>query len=676
MNKQTFKLLEYIIESGNKPLAIDELADIFQVSNRSFYNYYEDIYDFLSAINSQRLVVFNNHEFWFNGNDDDIKLIKNTLSSLSFYEYRLSGEERKNIITILLANSDAPIKSVYFEEMLYVSRNTIISDLKEVKDYIDTFGVQIAENKRNGTYLIADEAKRREIIVTCLRKLDIEKALFTNGICNPCCVFLINHLKINKYLNISEKAITDSENELLVKLPDIHFYQLVLILVIFIERIETSHLINTIYDYDKDDEFSNFIKRIFVNLGDDFKLLENEIGYFITVSKEENIASHIVKSKDNPQYMSILIKDLLFDIQPHYKTNLVDDKTLNDFLIAHINVCYHRTTAKKYYNNPFGDDIRVKYKDDFERLKHSIYILENGLNISLNDDEISYILMHIIASVERNTIPNNPLNVVVVCQAGIATSNLLSALIKKNFNVNIIAAAPIHRLNSILEANHIDLIISTLPIDDQNIPTVTVNAVLSDKDIAKIHNQIVIINSKAHLNSDKKVIDDYDDSKNANITFLDLLSKKMINLDGDATKWQEAIIFAGEILLWNNNITAGYITEMVNLVEKFGPYIVIAPGIAIAHAQPENGTLKPGASIVRFSKPITFGKNEFDPVEVVVACAVFDTHEYVNALLQLMTAIRKPSFLEMMRKAKRPNDVIHFLEGASINIVNKKAIII
>ena len=94
MNKQTFKLLEYIIESGNKPLAIDELADIFQVSNRSFYNYYEDIYDFLSAINSQRLVVFNNHEFWFNGNDEDIKLIKNTLSSLSFYEYRLSGEER------------------------------------------------------------------------------------------------------------------------------------------------------------------------------------------------------------------------------------------------------------------------------------------------------------------------------------------------------------------------------------------------------------------------------------------------------------------------------------------------------------------------------------------------------------------------------------------------------
>ena len=73
---------------------------------------------------------------------------------------------------------------------------------------------------------------------------------------------------------------------------------------------------------------------------------------------------------------------------------------------------------------------------------------------------------------------------------------------------------------------------------------------------------------------------------------------------------------------------------------------------------------------------LTFGKNEFDPVEVVVACAVFDTHEYVNALLQLMTAIRKPSFLEMMRKAKRPNDVIHFLEGASINIVNKKAIII
>lgn len=674
MNKQTFKLLECIITNEGHPLAIDELMDIFQVSSRSFYNYWEEIYNFLCIINSQRLVVFNNHEFWFNGNEEDLNFLKISMSSLSFYEYRLSSEERKNIIMILLAASDMPIKSVYFEDILCVSRNTTIADLKEVAKMVEKFGVKISDNKRNGTSILANEKKRREIILSCLDYLDVEDSFFANSILNPCVTFLNQYLKFDKYRNMVENAVLQTEDKLMIKLPDRHFYQLVFVLIIFIQRIESGHLIGTEEVLETDNkELSSFIHEIFCFLGEDFKNNEKEIAYLIQFCLDRNLASHIIKSKDNPRYMSLLIQDLLYDIQPNYKQNLVDDTILNEFLIAHINVCYHRTNSGKKTINPFLSNIRVQYAEDFERLKSSIYILENGLNISLNDNEIAYILMHILASVERNIAQNRVLNVLVACSAGIATGNLLGALIKKNFNVNIAAISSTHDIKSIVEEKQIDLIVSTVPIENVKVPAITVNAILTERDIAKIHNHIILENSKASIVPSKEVMNQDKERKRMNITFLDLLSKNAIDLKGEATNWQEAIIAAGEILLWNNNITANYIHEMVQMVEKFGPYIVIAPGVAIAHAQPDSGTIKPGVSIVRFDKPIVFGKEEFDPVEVVVACAIFDTQEYINALLQLMMALRKPGFVKVVKKARKADDIIHVLEGLCINIVNKKS---
>jgi len=76
MNKQTFKLLEYIIINEGKPITINELATHFNVSSRSFYNYWEEIFDFLTEIHSPLLVVFNNHEFWFNGSVEESNFLK------------------------------------------------------------------------------------------------------------------------------------------------------------------------------------------------------------------------------------------------------------------------------------------------------------------------------------------------------------------------------------------------------------------------------------------------------------------------------------------------------------------------------------------------------------------------------------------------------------------------
>ena len=63
---------------------------------------------------------------------------------------------------------------------------------------------------------------------------------------------------------------------------------------------------------------------------------------------------------------------------------------------------------------------------------------------------------------------------------------------------------------------------------------------------------------------------------------------------------------------------------MIETVEKMGPYIVIAPGLALAHSRPSEAVLKTGLSWVRLSTPVKFGNKANDPVSLVIGLAGHD----------------------------------------------------
>ncbi len=90
---------------------------------------------------------------------------------------------------------------------------------------------------------------------------------------------------------------------------------------------------------------------------------------------------------------------------------------------------------------------------------------------------------------------------------------------------------------------------------------------------------------------------------------------------------------------------------MVSLIHRYGPYIALAKGIALAHASPEDGMLLPGISLVRLREPVAFGHEDNDPIWAVFACAMPDKPAYTAALLNLMQKIRRPSFLQAILEA-------------------------
>lgn len=114
-----------------------------------------------------------------------------------------------------------------------------------------------------------------------------------------------------------------------------------------------------------------------------------------------------------------------------------------------------------------------------------------------------------------------------------------------------------------------------------------------------------------------------------------LLVPGAVELHGAADNWRQAIRLAGSLLEDAGTITTDYTNAMVRSVEETGPYIVVAPGFAFAHARPSEAVKETSLSWVRLDKPVEFGHDSNDPVDLVVAFAARNDSEHLQAMKQL-----------------------------------------
>ena len=263
--------------------------------------------------------------------------------------------------------------------------------------------------------------------------------------------------------------------------------------------------------------------------------------------------------------------------------------------------------------------------------------------------------MHILASVERYRSNNKLPTIALVCNSGLATSNFLAEQLKNILKANIISLKSVHELSFSIKNEQIDLIISTVPLSYTDIRTIQVNAILTDHDYVHILKELENITYKKKKEVDKAIVSEHN-------VFKSLFDVKRVVLDVKVDTWQEAIIRVSEPLLWKNMITPNYVHNMVDLVVKHGPYIVVAPGVAIPHASPNDGVIMPGISIMRLRKPVIFGKEGFDPVSIVICCAIIDEPEYINALMRLLTKIKDPLNIDRLLRAKTSEEIIKILK--------------
>ncbi|MET1159814.1 MAG: PTS sugar transporter subunit IIA [Thermoprotei archaeon] len=144
---------------------------------------------------------------------------------------------------------------------------------------------------------------------------------------------------------------------------------------------------------------------------------------------------------------------------------------------------------------------------------------------------------------------------------------------------------------------------------------------------------------------------------------LDLIDD-MILVGASPKDWKEAVRLAGELLVKSNRARETYIDAMIRTTEELGPYAVIAPGVAIPHARPEDGAIKPGFSIVILKEPVKFGSPN-DPVYIVIGFTAVDKTSHIKALQLLAELLSNKDFVEGLKKCKTKEEVLEHIKRFS-----------
>lgn len=108
-----------------------------------------------------------------------------------------------------------------------------------------------------------------------------------------------------------------------------------------------------------------------------------------------------------------------------------------------------------------------------------------------------------------------------------------------------------------------------------------------------------------------------------------------ILLKGSVENRSAAIELAGELLVASGKATKEYVASMLEAVEKFGPYIVIAPGIALAHGKPSEDVIETGLSLLVLENAIEFQHSQNDPVQLVFGLAATDHESHIELMSEL-----------------------------------------
>lgn len=137
------------------------------------------------------------------------------------------------------------------------------------------------------------------------------------------------------------------------------------------------------------------------------------------------------------------------------------------------------------------------------------------------------------------------------------------------------------------------------------------------------------------------------------------LENHLVNISKKQPKdWREAIRISGEVMKENHLVTDQYINQVITDIEKYGPYIVIIPGVAMPHSQADNpGVLGTGIGLTIIPKPVSFDKNDPDKyAQLFFMLAAKDNKEHLKNIANLSNLLMEKDMVSDLSHVKSLDD--------------------
>lgn len=144
-----------------------------------------------------------------------------------------------------------------------------------------------------------------------------------------------------------------------------------------------------------------------------------------------------------------------------------------------------------------------------------------------------------------------------------------------------------------------------------------------------------------------------------------MLLKEIVNQNltcyhEEISTWKEAIKECCKPLEVTGYISDEYAGEIIKCVETHGPYIVIAPNIAMPHSTlGAKGVKKTGIGFMKVEKPVQFDKNNRErDAQLFFVIASENENQHINNIMMLSTLLSNESLVEELEEVRNDEDLI------------------
>lgn len=164
MNQRITEIVR-ILQEAQTVVRITDLAEQFQVSQRTIRNDLNEINDLLRTNGLPKLTLKHGGQII---PPEEVEQLLSVIVTGDFYLYKLSKDERIKIAAAILVSSSEFVTLNSIAERLYVSRATVIHDLDEIKFFVRGGNLEVISYPNKGLRTHGAESDKRIFLMLLL----------------------------------------------------------------------------------------------------------------------------------------------------------------------------------------------------------------------------------------------------------------------------------------------------------------------------------------------------------------------------------------------------------------------------------------------------------------------------------------------------------------------------
>ncbi|EAF6701276.1 PRD domain-containing protein [Listeria monocytogenes] len=531
-------------------------------------------------------------------------------------------ERKSKLLLELIKNSTKGVDLFELADILYISEVTLKKDIQQLKNELKEADVQIVTSK-DRIKLIGKERAKRKYMISLLYEEGGYRESIKSRIQE-----MIEFVSIDKLQNIVKEVLAEES----ITTNQYSMMNIVLHYAISIVRIQQGNtLIETqktlIRKHSKEYEISKKIAKI---LSEEYQIHFSEaetkqLGLlYVGLQNEQSAnANHGELDQFVDKKIIEALKSVLANVEETYLIDLQNEQLFIKLAI-HVQSLYYRSRYKAYTRNLSLLDIKTSYPVTFDIAVYISSLLQEKLTIDFNEDEISFIALHIGSFLESENRDYIRLEIGLLIED---YHDLRTNMLKK-LRARFENEATIKLIENEDYEENFDIILTTnRDIALEKAGSIFIHPLLTMKDIKKISNRI---------QTKKKILENQLRGQQIDRYIVRSLYANQIDpSELTPAKIREQMISKME----KQTFVTPEFKEKVEKREQMAP-TSFPSGIAIPHSI-KNDALQSGVSIMTLQEPIYWNDVKIKII-ALVAISKKDATEFNDFFEKFVEIVSEP----------------------------------